>query len=128
MLFTGCGLGEMDYTAVLKFMKERKPFIHATLEDTVPENNQQAKEYILQRYVRPHHAAAQKRRKADMGHIPVHISELHSGLVSDPRPCGHETVWMESSGSFLPLKHHAEQQRRSQCQRIQITQQRHRPQ
>ena len=50
MLFTGCGLGEMDYTAVLKFMKERKPFIHATLEDTVPENNQQAKEYILQRY------------------------------------------------------------------------------
>ena len=27
----GCGFGQMDYTAVLKFMKERKPFIHATL-------------------------------------------------------------------------------------------------
>lgn len=50
MLFTGCGLGEMDYTTVLKFMKERKPFIHATLEDTAPENNQQAREYILRRY------------------------------------------------------------------------------
>ena len=47
---TGCGLGEMDYTAVLKFMKERKPFIHATLEDTRPENNQQVKDFILQRY------------------------------------------------------------------------------
>lgn len=46
----GCGLGEMDYTSVLKFMKERKPFIHATLEDTVPENNQQVKNFILQKY------------------------------------------------------------------------------
>lgn len=47
---TGCGLGEMDYTAVLKFMKERKPFIHATLEDTKPENNQQVKDFILRKY------------------------------------------------------------------------------
>jgi len=46
----GCGLGEMDYTAVLKFMKERKPFIHATLEDTRPENNQQVKDFILKKY------------------------------------------------------------------------------
>ena len=43
----GCGLGEMDYTQVLKFMKERKPYIHATLEDTRPENNQQVKDLIL---------------------------------------------------------------------------------
>lgn len=46
----GCGLGEMDYTAVLEFMKKRKPFIHATLEDTRPENNQQVKNFILQKY------------------------------------------------------------------------------
>ena len=46
----GCGLGEMDYTAVLKFMKERKPFIHATLEDTKPENNQRVKHFITRKY------------------------------------------------------------------------------
>jgi sugar phosphate isomerase/epimerase len=50
MLSVGCGLGEMDYTSILKFMKERKPYIHATLEDTKPENNQQAKNFILQKY------------------------------------------------------------------------------
>ena len=46
----GCGLGEMDYTAVLKFMKERKPFIHATLEYTKPENNQRVKHFIMRKY------------------------------------------------------------------------------
>lgn len=35
----GAGLGQMDYSAVLKFMKEKKPFIHATLENTTPENH-----------------------------------------------------------------------------------------
>jgi len=50
MISVGCGLGEMDYTAVLRFMKERKPFIHATLENTRPENNQQVKEFILRKY------------------------------------------------------------------------------
>lgn len=50
MISVGCGLGEMDYTSILKFMKERKPFIHATLEDTKPENNQQVKNFILQKY------------------------------------------------------------------------------
>ena len=39
-------MGQMDYTSVLKFMKERKPFIHATLEDTTPENNVQVKNFI----------------------------------------------------------------------------------
>lgn len=46
----GAGLGEMDYTAVLKFMKERKPFIHATLEDTKPENNIRCRDHILNLY------------------------------------------------------------------------------
>lgn len=50
MISLGCGLGEMDYTDILRFMKERKPFIHATLEDTKPENNQQVREYILRKY------------------------------------------------------------------------------
>lgn len=50
MYSMGCGMGEMDYTRILKFMKERKPYIHATLEDTRPENNQAAKNYILQKY------------------------------------------------------------------------------
>ena len=31
-------------------MKERKPFIQATLEDTRPENNQRAKHYIKRMY------------------------------------------------------------------------------
>lgn len=46
----GAGLGQMDYTSILKFMKERKPFIHATLEDTTPENNVQVKEFIQKLY------------------------------------------------------------------------------
>lgn len=50
MISVGCGLGEVDYTDILKFMKERKPFIHATLEDTKPENNQQVKNFILRKY------------------------------------------------------------------------------
>lgn len=40
------GTGRMDYTALMKFIKERKPYIHATLEDTVPENAVQAREHM----------------------------------------------------------------------------------
>ncbi|MCM1188436.1 MAG: sugar phosphate isomerase/epimerase [bacterium] len=50
MVSMGCGLGRMDYTDILKFMKERKPFIHATLEDTKPENNRQVRDFILKKY------------------------------------------------------------------------------
>ncbi|MGX8698884.1 MAG: sugar phosphate isomerase/epimerase family protein [bacterium] len=32
------GTGEMDYTEILRFAKARKPYIHATLENTVNEN------------------------------------------------------------------------------------------
>lgn len=45
-----CGTGEMDYTKILHFMKTRKPFIHTTLENTTPKNNQTAKELILRKY------------------------------------------------------------------------------
>lgn len=40
------GNGKMDYTAIMKFIKERKPYIHTTLENTVPENALCAKEFI----------------------------------------------------------------------------------
>lgn len=50
LLSMGCGLGQMDYTSIIKFMKERKPYIHATLENTKPENCQQVRDYILKLY------------------------------------------------------------------------------
>lgn len=46
----GAGLGMMDYTAIMKFIKERKPFVHVTLENTTPENNIQCKNHILNLY------------------------------------------------------------------------------
>lgn len=44
------GTGELDYKPILKFIKERKPFIHCTLEDTIPENAVRAREYIEELY------------------------------------------------------------------------------
>lgn len=41
------GMGKMNYDAIMKFVKEKKPYIHTTLENTIPENAVQAKEYIL---------------------------------------------------------------------------------
>lgn len=46
----GAGFGQMNFDSVIRFMKERKPFIHATLEDTVPENSVQAREFIQKLY------------------------------------------------------------------------------
>ncbi len=40
------GTGEMDYSELMRFMKKEKPYIHATLEDTVPENAVAAREHI----------------------------------------------------------------------------------
>lgn len=50
LVSVGAGLGQMDYTSVIKFMKTRKPFIHATLENTTPENNLQVKSFIQKLY------------------------------------------------------------------------------
>ena len=50
LVSVGAGFGQMDYTSVLKFIKERKPFIHATLEDTNPGNNTQARDFIWRKY------------------------------------------------------------------------------
>ena len=40
------GTGEMDYTQILRFMKDRKPYIQATLEDTVNGNAAAAREFL----------------------------------------------------------------------------------
>ncbi|WP_099469943.1 sugar phosphate isomerase/epimerase family protein [Konateibacter massiliensis] len=40
------GTGIMNYENLLRFMKKDKPYIHATLEDTNPENAVKARKYI----------------------------------------------------------------------------------
>ncbi len=42
----GCGFGEMDYTNIIEFALDKKPFVHATLEDTRPETAEQSRECI----------------------------------------------------------------------------------
>ena len=44
------GTGEMDYTRVLRFMKERKPFIHATLENTDNSSAVSSRQFIESLY------------------------------------------------------------------------------
>ena len=44
------GTGEMDYTAILRFMKARKPYIQATLENTSNDNAETAREFIESLY------------------------------------------------------------------------------
>ena len=34
----GAGTGEMDYSAIMRYLKKEKPYIYATLENTTPEN------------------------------------------------------------------------------------------
>lgn len=44
------GTGEMNYEAILRFIKEKKPYIHTTLENTVPENAVWSKDFIIQKW------------------------------------------------------------------------------
>ena len=46
MVSVAAGTGEMNYDRIIRFMKERKPYIHATLENTVPENAVASRKYI----------------------------------------------------------------------------------
>ena len=46
------GTGQMDYTRVLRFMKERKPFIQAMLENTCNDNAVQSREFLERLYER----------------------------------------------------------------------------
>lgn len=44
------GTGEMDFTRILRFMKERKPYIQATLENTTNQNAEAARVFLQHRY------------------------------------------------------------------------------
>lgn len=44
------GTGEMDYTQVLRFMKERKPYLQATLENTSNDNAAAVREFLQRNY------------------------------------------------------------------------------
>lgn len=46
LVSVAAGTGEMNYEQIIRFIKERKPYVHVTLENTTPENAVQAKEYI----------------------------------------------------------------------------------
>lgn len=50
LVSVGAGLGQMDYTAIMKFIKEKKPYMHVTLENTTPADNIQCKNHILKLY------------------------------------------------------------------------------
>lgn len=46
LVSVAAGTGEMDYTDIIRFIKKEKPYIHVTLENTVPENAEAARSYI----------------------------------------------------------------------------------
>lgn len=46
LVSVAAGTGEMDYGEIIRFIKTRKPYIHVTLENTVPDNAVAAREYI----------------------------------------------------------------------------------
>lgn len=46
LVSVAAGTGEMDYMQIIRFIKTRKPYIHVTLENTIPENAVQARAYI----------------------------------------------------------------------------------
>lgn len=50
LLSMGAGMGEMDYTGLMRFIKKEKPYIHATLEDTKPDNAVAARLFILKQW------------------------------------------------------------------------------
>ncbi len=50
LVSVGAGNGEMDYTAIAKFLKAEKPYIQATLENTTNENAVAARELIERVY------------------------------------------------------------------------------
>lgn len=46
LISVAAGTGEMDYEQIIHFIKKKKPYIHVTLENTVPENAVQSRAYI----------------------------------------------------------------------------------
>ena len=52
LISIAAGTGEMDYTEILRFLKARKPYIQATLENTVNDNAVFSRELIQGIYER----------------------------------------------------------------------------
>ena len=52
LISVACGTGEMDYSDILHFIKTKKPHIHATLENTTPENAVATREFIESEYAK----------------------------------------------------------------------------
>lgn len=50
LLSMGAGMGEMDYTGLMQFIKKEKPYIHATLEDTKPDNAVAARLFVQKQW------------------------------------------------------------------------------
>lgn len=50
LISVAAGTGSMDYREILRFMKARKPYIHATLENTTNENAVASRELIQRIY------------------------------------------------------------------------------
>lgn len=46
LVSVAAGTGEMDYGEIIRFIKQKKPYIHVTLENTTPENAVAARTYI----------------------------------------------------------------------------------
>jgi len=44
------GRGEMDYSGLFRFVKEKKPYIGMTLEDTTPEDAEEARKFLVRCY------------------------------------------------------------------------------
>lgn len=52
MKSVAAGGGMMNYESILRFIKEKKPYIHTTLENTTPENAVHAREHLEEIYER----------------------------------------------------------------------------
>ena len=50
LISVAAGTGEMDYTAILRYLKARKPWIQATLENTTNENAVTAQQFLEKAY------------------------------------------------------------------------------
>lgn len=46
MVSVAAGTGDMDYSEIIRFIKSEKPYVHVTLENTVPENAVDSRKYI----------------------------------------------------------------------------------
>ena len=46
LVSVAAGTGEMDYSAIMSFIKRDKPYIHVTLENTTPENSEDSRRLI----------------------------------------------------------------------------------